>query len=297
MMFAYEYDRLNNFFKTVLQRHLSPESWTWLAKEGASAGANDRKKFNIAFVAMPRKTGKALINISADESAALVNARKGLHIEGWTTERLARVWLLMQVDPAEKSNYVATIENLFLNAEMSELVALYSSLPVLAYPDAWRNRCAEGIRSNIGQVLEAVICNNPYPSEQLDEPAWNQLVLKAIFTEKPVLEIVGLKERRNSNLARSLSDYAHERWAARREVNPLLWICVIPFIDSNIFSDIQRVFQSENPVERDAAALAAYESQFEPARKMVEEDEELRRRLQTGELNWASVAERMGAEG
>jgi hypothetical protein len=140
-------------------------------------------------------------------------------------------------------------------------------------------------------VLESIICNNPYPSEQLDETAWNQLVLKAIFTEQPVLEIVGLEKRRNKALAKSLSDYAHERWAAHRTVNPLLWFCVGPFIDSNNFSDIQRVFNSHDARERSAAALACSESTFEPARRLVEGNPELKKQIEYGALNWRSVAD------
>ena len=293
-MFAYDFDRLNAFFKTILEKNLTADAWKWLRNEGESVSArNDIAKFNISFVAMPRKTGKEIIKVSADEQERLKALRKGLQINGWTVDRLSRVWLLMQLKPVEKERYVSVIENLFMNAEMSELVALYSSLPVLAYPEAWRGRCAEGIRSNIGQVLDSVICNNPYPAEALDESAWNQLVLKAIFTDKPVLEIVGLRERMNANLAQSLSDYAHERWAAQRVVNPLLWICVSPFIGSANFSDIQRVFQSENRLEREAAALACYESTYEPARQLVERKPELKGNIERGEVSWNRIAEEM----
>jgi hypothetical protein len=241
---------------------------------------------------MPRKTGKNMVNVSAGTEREIRGLRKDLHIKGWTVDALSRVWLLMQLKPDDRERYIAAIENLFMNGEMGELVALYASIPLLAYPERWRKRCAEGIRSNIGQVLESIICNNPYPAEQLDEAAWNQLVLKAIFTGKPVLEITGLRERRNPNLAQSLLDYAHERWAAHRELNPLVWICVSPFIDSANFSDIQHVFHSEDSLERDAAAIACYESPYEPARKLVERDENLKRAIGSGEITWESVAGR-----
>ena len=78
------------------------------------------------------------------------------------------------------------------------------------------------------------MCNNPYPAENLNEAAWNQMVLKAFFTEKPIDQIIGLDERANERLARTLSDYAHERWAAHRSVNPLLWRCVAPFINEQM---------------------------------------------------------------
>jgi hypothetical protein len=196
----------------------------------------------------------------------------------------------MHFPSGDKTTYTRAIENLFLNAEMSEQVALYSSLPLLAFPELWRKRCAEGIRSNIGQVLESIICNNPYPAEQLDEAAWNQLVLKGIFTEKPVLEIYGLEKRANQRLADSLSDYAHERWAAHRPVNPLLWICVSHFINEKIFADIEKIFSSGNVTEREAAALVCYESNYPDARKLLEQNNELKSRIERGDISWNSVA-------
>lgn len=296
MTFAYDYDSLNLYLQDMLKKNLSQEAWRWLGEEGQYARTGkDVRKFSIAFVAMPRKTGKSALNLSENVEADLSRLRKGFSVKGWTADRLARAWLLMQLDAGDKEQYVSIIENLFPNAEMSELATLYASLPLLAYPESWKKRCAEGIRSNIGQVLDAVICNNPYPAEQLDEAAWNQLVLKAIFTGKPVLEITGLRQRRNANLAASLRDYAHERWAAHRDVNPLLWICVSPFIDSGNFSDIQRVFASADPLEREAAALACYESAFEPARRLVEQNAELKSSIQSGRMRWDHVAQQMNA--
>ena len=163
-MFTYDFDRLNNLVHGILIKSVSAEGMKWLDDQGAQAQKGDVSKFNIAFVAMPRRTGKNTIDVTLQDAAAIDNARSGFRIDGWTSDRLSRVWLLMQLNAQDKSKYVATIENLFLSAEMSELVALYSALPALAYPGAWVKRCAEGIRNNIGQVLEAVICNNPYPS-------------------------------------------------------------------------------------------------------------------------------------
>jgi hypothetical protein len=296
-MFKYDFDGLNNLLQNILRNNLSGEAWKWLDQEAHQIRLkSDISKFNIAFVSMPRKTGKNLLKLSAEEASSIADLRKDLQINGWTADRLARVCLLLQLDPSDKERYIARIENLFLNAEMSELVALYSALPLLAYPESWKKRCAEGIRNNIGQVLEAVICNNPYPSEQLDDLAWNQLVLKAIFTEKPVLQITGLRARRNTALAQSLSDYAHERWAAHRDVNPLLWLCVAPFMDAQIFPDIQRIFSSEKPLEREAAALACYESNYEPAKKLLDQNAGLKNDIAKGKVTWEGVASKMHTE-
>lgn len=285
-MFAYDFDALDRFLKRILNDYLSQETLNWLEEIAVATRKGEIARFNTGFVAMPRKTGRNEIQLSAEDHGSLQRLRKGLDLRGWTIDRLARVWLLMQLDPKDKQKYIDTIETLFLSAEMSELVALYSSLPVLAYPASWVKRAAEGVRSNIGQVLESVICNNPYPAEHLDEAAWNQLVLKAIFTDKPMLQITGLRERRNRALAQSLSDYAHERWAAHRDVNPLLWYCVAPFIDSNNFPDIQRIFRSDDPREREAAALACHESTFDAGKRLLEESPDLKGRIERGEVRW-----------
>src|SRR5690606_25491827 len=127
---------------------------------------------------------------------------------------------LMQLNKVEKETYLKKINALFAAAEMNEEVALYSALPFYAYPEEWIAKCANGIRSNIGTVLEAIMYHNPFPARYLPEAYWNQLVLKAFFTEKDVNKITGLYERVNPALADTLSDYVLERQAAHRTVAP-----------------------------------------------------------------------------
>jgi hypothetical protein len=237
-----------------IKSRVSGEVWAWLEEKVLEFSINPQS-FNVAFAAVPRKTGRESVNSSPLVLKQIQDMRPGFDIGTWSLDRLARVWLVMNFPSDEQQIYIRTIENIFLTAEMNEQVALYSALPVLTYPEAWRHRCAEGIRSNIGVVLESIMCDNPYPSEQLDEAAWNQLVLKAIFTEKRVNKINGLDERANENLAHTLSDYAHERWAAHRNVNPLLWRCISGFVTDRIVPDIERLINSDLETERAAAAL------------------------------------------
>jgi hypothetical protein len=246
----------------------------------------------VGFAATTRKTGKQPVVLSEKENTEIQHIRPHLNVQHWAIDRLCRVWLIMYLDATDQQKYIRTIENLFPTAEMSEQVALYSALPVLAYPESWRGRCAEGIRSNIADVLESIMCNNPYPSENLDEPAWNQLVLKAIFTEKPINKIVNLDARANQHLADTLSDYAHERWAAHRTVHPLLWRCVAGFINEKIFPDIKRIALSENTVEREAAALACTQSKYAPALELVEKNTELQAIVKSG-MTWEDLANKL----
>lgn len=270
---------------TIIKDNVSPDTWMWLQQ--FTKLPNNYSALNTAFMIIPRKTGKSVINIDnlQSDSSAVINPFKN-----WTVDRLCRVWLLLQWDSTDKDKYHQTIENLFLSAEMNEAVALYSALPFFAYPEIWVKRCAEGIRSNIGSVLEAIMYDNPYPSVYLDQAAWNQLILKAFFTEKNVPLIIGLDQRANKELALILSDYARERWAAGRKVNPVLWRLVAKFIDEKTFEAIKIGLAGGDMAEKEAIALAISESDFEPAKQWLSKIPELKSVVTDKALNWDKVS-------
>jgi hypothetical protein len=172
---------------------------------------------------------------------------------------------------------------------MNELAALYSSLFFFTYPEEWQGRCAEGIRSNIGIVLEAIMYNNPYPFKHLNDLAWNQLVMKAFFTEKNVNRIIGLDQRANKELAWILIDYADERWAAHRSVHPHLWRLVAKFIDGSNFKNLEKAFASRDTREKEAAALACFQSDYAPAKQLVDSDPELKKAIIENKINWTAL--------
>jgi len=288
-------EEIKKIITAIIRENLSNEAWSWLAEKCVLVNQSARQ-LNIAFVSMPQKTGKAVIHFTAKEAQALSLARPHFTIENWTIDRLCRVWLLLHIDSAKKGDYFLAVENLFMAAEMNELVALYSSLPVLQYPELWHGRCSEGIRSNIGTVLEAIICNNPYPSEQLSDAAWNQLVMKAFFTDKPIHQIIGLDQRANKELAKMLSDYANERRAASRTVNPQLWRCVGKFIDETNFTNIQRIYHSTDTIEKEAAALACYSSDYPAAKELLKQDNTLKSQIESGQLNWDTLSKKLIAQ-
>lgn len=278
----YNYDRtaVKALFEKVLAANISAEAFLWL---------QDNRAFNNTFAMMPRKAGKAPIQHSGDDAAQLAILIPGFSINGWTADRLGRAYLLLNLDAADRGEYFRSIENLFLAAEVGELVALYGSLPLFAYPGMWAKRCAEGIRSNIGNVLEAIMYQNPYPAHYLDQAAWNQLVLKAFFTDKEVGKIYGLDDRANKDLAYIISDYVHERWAAGREINPSLWRLVGKFIDEKLFEDVKRAFETGPAVEQKAAALSLAMSNFDDAQALLASRPHLKTAIEQKELTWDTL--------
>jgi hypothetical protein len=227
-MFNYDINSLREQLSAIIKENISADALQWLQ---ANEGTDQANTFKGNFVQMPRRVGKTKVVCSQAQLERLKLTRPGFTIDEWTTDRLCRVYLLIAIDSTDKDKYFQLIMDLFSTAEMNEQVALYSALPVLPYPELWTKLCAEGIRSNIGSVLEAIMYQNPYPAEQLDEAAWNQMVMKAFFTEKQMSRIEGLDKRANKELARILTDYAKERHAAGRGVDPVLWHLVGKFTD------------------------------------------------------------------
>jgi len=207
----------------LIKGELKPESLDWILEQGEKvrAGASAGQLSRI-FAQVPRYASKHIISHAVLLEKGFSNQIVEL-LQDWTVDTLCRVWVLLQIPGHDKSNYLKNIDALFETAEMNELVALYNALPLLNYPEYLIKRCEEGIRSNIGLVLEAIIYHNTYPAAWLNEAAWNQLVLKAFFTEKDVNKIHQLEARMNPALISTLEDYVKERQAAGRTVDPQLY--------------------------------------------------------------------------
>ncbi len=187
----------------------------WLADACARAG--DPTAMALAWGAAGRRCGRGPLTADATDAAAV---RPGWDPSRWTVDQGARVRLLLAV-PTER--LLAELDRLAGASTVEELTALYLALPLLPGPDRFRARAAEGVRSNMLPVFQAVALDNPYPAEQFDDEAWSQLVLKAFFTSSDIDRIAGLDRRVPERLRRMLADYARERAAAHRPVDERLF--------------------------------------------------------------------------
>jgi hypothetical protein len=94
-------------------------------------------------------------------------------------------------------------------------------LRVLSYlpdPESFLELAGDACRSSVQGVFEALACENPYPARHFPEAAFNQMVLKAVFTGAALVRICDLDRRINRELVRMAEGYASERRAAGRSV-------------------------------------------------------------------------------
>ncbi len=228
---------LETKIETLLKNNSSDKEQNWI---------NSRTDFKVAFVAAPRFLSKSVVDVTSlyDNASGQVY---------WPLERLARLFFLLKLSDED-------IEVLFDTSELNEAVALNSSLPFLNNPEKRVLRATDAVRSNIGNVFDALAFQNPFPAKYFSQLQWNQLVLKCIFNDKGIHQIWGLKERNNASLAKSISDFAHERWAAGRNVPAQVWRLVSDFVDDQILADLENLWNNGREEDKIAVALVAVES-------------------------------------
>ncbi len=244
----------------------------WLREKIVSfENAKPLRDFYVAFGLAPRMVGKKPLLLTDGDLQNAQRLRRGLTPTHWTTDQTARILLLLTLPHENPDDFLKILNQLSGTADVGELTALYRAFPLLPHPLALRARAAEGIRTSMDVVFNAVAVDNPYPADYLDEAAWNQLILKAVFIGTSLDNIQGLDERANSTLARILRDYAHERWAAGRAVVPELWRVVAPFAGASLLPDLERLFARGDETEQEAAALACANSRMPEALQLLRE--------------------------
>ena len=277
--------------QTWIARQTSEEALRWLRDrcEAIAGGAPDSACF-LAFSGAPRRIPKDTLALDQADLSRADALRPGWNPAGWSVDEAARALLVLSRPADDENAYAGMVEQLFSTADVRESAALYRMLPLYPFPERFRARAAEGIRSNMTSVFQAVAHRNPYPSEYFDEGAWNQMILKALFTDSVLYEVVGLDARSNPPLARMLADYAHERWAAGRPVSPELWRPTGPFPAQGYLADLQRVLHSDDEAAQEAAALTLARANAPAADALLDAFPRLKQRMETGELTWETFS-------
>lgn len=269
----------------IMENH-SPEFHQWIKeRENKIKEGFTFRDFYLAFSMASRAKGGDLL-VSEEVNIPEIGT---VMMRDWSVSRLGRVYLLMALSEYAPDKLEKVYQQLFETAELKELVALYSALPFLPDPEHYVERGTEGVRTNIASVLEAVVLGNPYPAHFFPESAWNQMILKAVFTDKPLYAIQGIEERANAALALMLINYAKERWAAGRTVTPELWRPVGPFLKAEDIPLIERMLKAGEPFQQEAAVLAATQAGDTKVQEVVKQYPEIKAKIDNQRLSWDSL--------
>ena len=107
--------------------------------------------------------------------------------------------------------------------------------------------------------------------------------------QRDLNQIQGIERRANKELARIISDYAHERWAASRDIDPNIWRPVASFLEGPLIQDIKRLFESPNPKENQVAALVCYHATDDIGKALLTAYPALQSQLEKQQLTWETI--------
>lgn len=197
--------------------------------------------------------------------------------------------MLVQILESDADFFEEKVHNIIQIADTFELETLLKYLVLLPNAENFKFAAVEALRTNIATVFDAISMNNPYPGLYFNYQQWNQMYLKAAFMQRDLSQIMAVDKMANKELARIISDYAHERWAASRTIDPEFWRPVSNFLEGQTLEDMSRLFKSDSPVERNAAALVCYFSDKSDAKELLDNYPSLKDKIEKRVLTWENL--------
>jgi hypothetical protein len=188
-----------------VERQAGPEGARWLERELEELGQSfARAHFSGVHAGVARRLRAA----GADGA-----------VDTGLVERARAALLRTALSALPESAHVELVREVYRRGDSAERSAVLRTLMLRPTAERVAPIAIEACRSNVQVVFEAVACENPYAARYFPAEAFQQLVLKALFTGVPLARIEGLEARRTPDLARMAAGYASELRAAGRPVS------------------------------------------------------------------------------
>jgi len=213
----------SDYYRDLAARRLADPHRRWFVGKYAELTS---ASFPPAYAGAGRRLGDATVTLEPAEHDAL--DERWLEPAGWPLRDVGRVaFVLKVVERLPNEEQPAFVQQVFQRGDNAEREALLRALPMISQPERFVETAADACRSHVQTVFEAIACENPFPARYFPDLNFNQLVLKAFFTEVAVRRIRGLDQRLTPELTRMANDYASERRAAGRAVPPDLEVVTL----------------------------------------------------------------------
>jgi hypothetical protein len=249
---------------TSLRACAEAEAIRWLEEGVALVGRIQDKEDQLAtrFTMARRRLGADRLT---DPAQPLATSCGELPLDAWSRGDAARACLLLAAIGDGEPEWDRVVTRLFRHGDESERASLVRSLCLLPEPCRLLPVAQEAGRVNSLALYAALALGNPYPAACYDDRAFNQVVLKSLFTGLPVGRILGLAERANPELSRICEDYRDERVAAGRTVPPDIWLALEPHATPRGLELMLEALNDDDIEHRYNAATALRRRKGEPS--------------------------------
>jgi hypothetical protein len=227
-------------------------------------------RFSALIALASRHSPRQALTPTTVEIAQANDTLAGWNPENWSLLETARISFVLSRPDLLADDFEARFNRWFAYADEGESCAYYRVIPLLPEPQRFIWRAAEGCRTNMRSVFTAVACDSPYPAAYFDDVAWNQLVVKALFTETPLSRVLGIDRRLSPALSIMVLDYMDERTSAGRNIPLDAWLCLGEFGDARVDLYVQSALKTGDIKTQCAALLAlARTKKAEPQAKFT----------------------------
>ncbi len=161
-------------------------------------------------------------------SPVIADSEEKLELNHWSTADIGRAVLLGSALRHCEYDHYRLIQQAYTYSDNSEKKSIVLSLYWLSDDKRVAELCEEVQRTNAMDLFIALALNNPIPAVYYSNSAFNQLVLKSLFQNMQIDQILGLRCRLNPELERMCDDYLHERRLANRDIPASLWLTLNP---------------------------------------------------------------------
>jgi hypothetical protein len=281
-------DKIEDRLSEVIKKNSDVSTAIWLEDRiSKTIGEKSAKELYLTYSLIASK-------IKKQENLALFfddpELRDYLEIQKANAQQMARTYLLIRVLKDDEVFFAPKVANIIQVADTSELETFLKFLILLPHPEKYKKVAVDALRTNIATVFNAIAYHNPYPSQYFDEQQWNQMYLKTAFMQGDLSAIRDIDKRANKQLARIISDYAHERWAASRDIDPYFWRPVARFLDAPLLADMEKLLTSANRTENKAGALCCYYSDDQKAKKLADTyQSEFGMQIKNKKISWENL--------
>ncbi|MBP2300803.1 EboA domain-containing protein [Azospirillum picis] len=193
-----------------------PDSAAWLASITTAPPLPGSPAFMRAFAMAGRRLRGA--TALSDGEQAVLRFLGIARPDCWPLQRLLRAGMLAAAVDASGDEAAARLTSAFRTSDNEERATILQSLVLLPSPDRFAPLAADACRSSVQPVFEAIAADNGFPASHFTDLAFNQMVLKAVFTGLALARVVGLELRTTAVLRRMAADFRSERRAAGRPV-------------------------------------------------------------------------------
>tara|TARA_R110002020_G_scaffold466202_1_gene688570 strand:+ start:143983 stop:144837 length:855 start_codon:yes stop_codon:yes gene_type:complete len=267
--------------------NLDNDGFKWMEEKiKATLGLRTSRDFFMAYSLLASKLDpeRRLKQVPSDSGTV-----QYLYSQKATVLQVGRVYLLVCALEADKDFFSPNVARIIQVADTGELETFLKYLVLLPSAENYKYVAVDALRTNIATVFDAIALNNPYPGRYFDDAQWNQMYLKAAFMQRDLDQIMDVDKRANGDLARIISDYAHERWAASRTVDPYFWRPVSPFLQGPLLQDMKRLLESADPLENRVGAICCSLSKKEGAQKLLSQYPDLEREITENKISWKNL--------